>query len=102
MREIKQLMEHIESEIEDAHTYAALAVEYKSRDKATADLYRALSDEEMTHMNRLHKAVERLIESWRRQKGEPPAAMMAVYQYLHERYIAKAEQVGVLQEMYDK
>lgn len=102
MREIKQLMEHIEAEIEDAHTYAALAMEYKARDRATADLYRALSDEEMAHMSKLHRAVERLIEGFRRQKGESPAAMMAVYQHLHERYIAKAEQVGVLQAMYDK
>lgn len=59
-------------------------------------------EEEMDHMRRLHKAVERLIESYRRQKGEPPAAMMAVYDHLHQRYIAKAEKVGVLQALYNK
>ena len=53
-------------------------------------------------MRSLHKAVERLIESHRRQKGEPPAAMLAVYQHLHQKAIAKAEQVGVLQSMYSK
>ena len=32
MKEIKLLMEHIEDELEDAHTYAELAVEYKHDD----------------------------------------------------------------------
>lgn len=102
MKEIKLLMEHIEEELEDAHTYAALTLEYKSTDNSTADLFYKLSEEEMDHVRRLHKAAERLIESYRRQKGEPPEAMMAVYDHLHQRYIAKAEKVGVLQAMYDK
>lgn len=102
MKEIKLLMEHVEEELEDAHTYAALAMEYKSQDPTTAELFHKLSEEEMDHMRRLHKAVERLIESYRRQKGEPPAAMMAVYEHLHKRYIAQAEKVGVLQTLYNK
>lgn len=102
MTEIRQLMDHIEAEIEDAHAYATLALEYRDADKATADLYYDLSTEEMSHMRSLHKAVERLIESYRRQKGDPPAAMLAVYQHLHARFIKKSEQVGVLQGMYQK
>lgn len=102
MTEIKQLMEHIEEELEDAHTYAALALEYKTKDPTTSELYHKLSEEEMDHMRRLHKAVERLIDSYRRQKGEPPAAMMAVYDHLHKRAIAQAEKVGVLQALYNK
>lgn len=102
MKEIKLLMEHIEDELEDAHTYATLALEYKTQDATTAELFYKLSEEEMEHMRRLHKAVERLIEGYRRQKGEPPAAMLAVYEHLHQRYIAKAEKVGVLQNLYTK
>lgn len=102
MKEISLLMERIDDELEDAHTYAALALEYRTQDPAAADLFSKLSDEEMGHMRGLHKAVERLIEGYRRQKGEPPAAMLAVYQHLHKKAIARAEQVGVLQSMYSK
>lgn len=102
MKEISLLMERIDDELEDAHAYAALALEYKTQDPAAADLFSKLSDEEMGHMRSLHKAVERLIEGYRRQKGESPAAMLAVYQHLHKKAIAKAEQVGVLQSMYSK
>ena len=102
MKEIKLLMEHIEDELKDAHTYAELALEYKEADPETAELFYKLSGEEMTHMNALHKAVVRRIEEYRRQKGEPPEAMMAVYEYLHKRDIEKAENVGVLQGMYKR
>ena len=102
MKEIKLLMEHIEDELEDAHTYAELALEYKEADPETAELFYKLSGEEMNHMNALHKAVVANIEDYRKKKGEPPEAMMAVYEYLHKRDIEKAENVSVLQNMYKR
>ena len=96
MKEIKLLMEHIEDELDDAHTYAELAVEYKHDDPELADLFYRLSGEEMNHMNALHKAVVS------RKKGEPPAAMMAVYEYLDKRDIERAENVGMVQGMYKR
>lgn len=102
MRKIKILMEHIEDELKDARTYAKLALEYKHDDPELGDLFYKLSGEEMNHMNALHKAVISHIEDYRREKGEPPEAMMAVYEYLHKRDIDCAEEVGILQGMYRK
>lgn len=42
------------------------------------------------------------IEEYGKQKGEPPAAMMAVYEYLHKRDIERAENVGVVQGLYKR
>ena len=102
MTEIKLLMEHVADELRDAHTYAKLALEYKASDPEMAELFYKLSCEEMNHMNILHKDVVRHIEAYKRQKGEPPEGMKALYEYLHKQAIGDAEEVGVLQGMYKK
>lgn len=54
----------------------------------------------MKHMNLLHNMVVKLIENYRKTEGVPPAAMMAVYDYLHNKYIEEAKEVKVMQQMY--
>lgn len=102
MKIIDELQKQIEEEIEDATKYAKKAVEYKNLYPETAELYYMLSGEEQNHMNALHKEIVRLIDKYRREKGEPPAEMMAIYTHLHRREIEKAEKVGVLQNMYKR
>lgn len=59
------------------------------------------SQEKMTHMNLLHQDVVRRIEKYKRDTGnQPPAHMMAVYEFAHRRAIAAAEKVAELQKMY--
>ena len=41
-----------------------------------------------------------MIQQYRKEKGEPPEKMMFVYEYLHEKQMAIAKEVKVLQEMY--
>lgn len=59
-----------------------------------------LSMEEMKHMQILHNQVTKIIESYRKTNGEPPAPMLAVYDYLHEKFIDEAKEVRMLQQMY--
>ena len=101
MKIIKCLTGLIEEELSDAKKYAELALTYAAEQPEAAKLFRELSDEEMRHMERLHKAAEKVIAEHRRTKGEPPAEMPAVYSFLHERQIALAKEVKVLQEMFD-
>ena len=78
MKVIEKLENFIDSEIRDAEVYAKCALKYKESDPTLV----------------------RQIEQYRKTKGEPPAAMQAIYDYLHEKQIDKAKDVKSCQSMY--
>ena len=51
-------------------------------------------------MQMLHNQVVKLIESYRKTEGEPPVEMMAVYNYLHEKFIEHTKEIKLMQQMY--
>lgn len=102
MEIIKKLSKQIHEEIEDAEHYTKEAIKYKDSFPEVAAVLFTLGNEEMGHMEKLHNAVVRVITEYRAKHGEPPAAMQAVYDYLHNEQIEKAQRVRVLQEMYRK
>lgn len=100
MKIIKILSEKIEEEISDAKSYVKMALEYKDEYPEMSRTLYSISLQEMEHMNLLHGEVAGLIKRYRDTKGEPPAEMLAVYDYLHKQQIDKAAEVKVLQTMY--
>lgn len=102
MKIIELLSEHIEDELEDACTYIKLALEYKDTDPETANLFYKLSQEEMTHMDALHKRVVASIDTYKKLKGEAPEGMKALYDFMHKREIAQAEKITNLQNLFKK
>lgn len=100
MQIIKKLSDMINEEISDSEKYIRCAINNKEKYPALADVFARLSDEEMKHMTLLHDQVVKIIEDYRKTEGEPPVAMMAVYDYIHERQIEHVAAVKVLQNMY--
>lgn len=102
MKVIKTLEELIEEEIHDIKKYAKLAVEYKDDDPALAQVFYNLSTQEDSHQASLHAEVVKIIEHHRRTHGDPPAAMMAVYEYVHKKHIDALADARMYQDMYKK
>ena len=100
MKIIERLNDKIAEEIHDAQSYATMALELKDERKGLADVLFQLSTEEMKHMSMLHNEVVRVIDEYRKTKGEPPAPMMAVYEHEHKKQIQAAKEAKLLQAMY--
>ena len=100
MRIIKKLSCFIDEEIADARKYAKLALEYKESDPALAQMFNALSLDEMKHMGMLHDSVTKII-SQVQDEGDPKIeGMRFAYELLHEKAIDDAAEVKVIQQMF--
>ena len=100
MKLIKELEELIEDEISDVKKYAQMAAELKAEHPGLAQVLYTISTQEEAHQAAIHTEVVKLIEEHRRSHGEPPAAMMAVYDYIHKRHIEKMAEARRFQEIY--
>ena len=100
MKIIKCVSEKIAEEINDADAYINLATEWKAEQPEAARVFYELSTQEIRHADMLHEVVTKLIEEYRETNGEPPAAMLALYDYLHGQEIENAMRVKVKQGMY--
>ena len=100
MKLIRELEDLIEEEIHDVKKYAKLAAELKDEYPMLAQVLYTLSTQEDNHQMALHAEVVKIIDQHRKMHGEPPEAMMAVYEYLHKKHIEKMADARRYQEMY--
>ena len=97
---IKKLSKMVKEEISDAAKYAQCALDNKEENKPLADVFYELAGEELKHMEKLHEQVVRLINAYKATKGDPPAAMQALYDYVHEEQMEAVKEVRIMLSMY--
>ena len=100
MKLIRDLEELIEDEIHDIKKYAILACELKDEQPQLAHVLYTISTQEDTHRQMLHEEVVKIIGEYRKNNGEPPAAMVAVYNHVHQKHIENLAEAKRYQEMY--
>lgn len=102
MKIIKKLVDLIDDELDASERYIDCANKYKTEFPALSRVFFTLSDNEMQHYVILHGEVVKIIEKYRTEKGEPPAEMLAIYDYWHKKYIKWASDIKRLQDMYSQ
>lgn len=102
MEIIKCISEEIEQTLDMAEENIKKAIMYKEEYPNAAKSFYTKSITLIDSIKPQHDAVVTLIEEYRKSKGEPPAPMMAIYNYMHERHITKAAAIKNLQDMYMK
>lgn len=102
MKVIKCLSEKMEKTLDLAEENIMDAIRTKEEYPVAAKAFYNQSVILMDSIKGQHDAVVALIEAYRKEKGEPPTPMMAIYNYLHERHMVKAASIKNLQEMYLK
>lgn len=102
MKIIECISEDIECTMDMAEENIKKAIMYKIDYPIASRAFYNKSTVLMDSIKPMHEAVVALIDNYKKEKGEPPAPMMAIYNYLHERHINKAAAIKNLQDMYVK
>ena len=100
MKSIKDISCTIEDILENADKNIRLAVKYKEEDPDSSKVYYNKSVEELNSIKPFHDRVVTIIKNYRAEKGEPPAPMMAMYNYEHEKHLDRNASIKKLQELY--
>lgn len=100
MKIISELEDLIEEEIGDVEKYAKMAAKVKDEYPSLAQMLYTISTQEETHQAALHTEAVKIVEEYKRTNGEPPAAMIAVYDFIHKRHIEKMANARRYQDLY--
>lgn len=100
MQIIKTLSEQIEDELKSAEHYIRMAIKEKEDFPQVAQMFYMLSTGNVDRIDKIHNQVVSIIKEYRMKDGEPPAPMMTVYNYLHQRHIDKMVEIKKMQQIF--
>ena len=96
MKEIKWLAENIRDELDDAEKYAKKALKWRDASPELSQLAANLAHQELNHADMLHEQVVRLIKTQQQKGVDAPPAMLAVWDWEHERMVEAVSKIRAL------
>lgn len=102
MKKIADIVSDIREELEGAEHYAKEASRHKEDDRALSDAYASMASQELGHVDALHSQAVRIIQDYRAKNGEPPEAMLMVWNWEHDAMVSHTAKVKALLEMAKK
>lgn len=100
MKTIRVLSEVIEDALEFAEERIDEAMDIKADSPEAARVLGDFAESVMDWVTNVHTVVAKIISDYRKTNGEPPEAMMYVYNYLHKKHIDHAAKVRAMYQMY--
>lgn len=99
MKIIKDYVERIDEELEDAKHYAEKYVEAKAKgDMPTATKYKEMSGDELKHAMNIHEFAVKEIETIRKT-FVPPVEMLEKWDREHKLYVERSAWIKKMLEM---
>ena len=102
MKILKELIEKASDTMEEVEWYAEKAHMLKTEHKHLADVYIKIAEMHITIYGMLHEKMVSLIEEEKHKGVVPPPAMMAIWEYEHEKLIREFAEAKYMIEEYKK
>ena len=102
MKILKHLISKGDDTLDEIGWYAEKALMYKNEHKALADTYIKIAEIHLSVFDMLHKQMIELIEEHKRMGHTPPADMLAIWEYEHEKMIKELKEDKILIDEYKK
>lgn len=100
MRILVELIEKAEDTMEEVEWYAEKAHSLRATHKELADTYIELAETHIEIYKKLHKEMVELIEEERQKGIQPPAGMIEMWNFQHERLVKDFSELKYLVEEY--
>ena len=102
MKVLKDLIQKAEDTMEEIEWYAEKAHHIRMEHKALADTYIKIADAHINIYNMLHERMVNLIDEQKSKGIQAPAAMMAIWDYEHEKLVKEFAEAKYLIDEYKK
>lgn len=99
MQLIADMVDEIMEEYDGAEKYAKKAVRFQTDRPALSRKYLNMAKQELEHGDNLHAEIVAVVQEYRAKNGQPPEAMMMVYNWEHQKMIDHVARVKALLAM---